>query len=76
MRILIDTNIFIYRENDHILPNDLQILLNVLNQLEIKLLIHPDSIKEIMRDLNEERKNIALSKLNTYLTRLSQKSKK
>lgn len=68
MRILIDTNIFIYRENDHILPENLQVLLKVLNQLEIKLLIHPYSIKEIMGDLNEERKNIALSKLKTYPT--------
>lgn len=66
MRILIDTNIFIYRENNHILPKNLQNLLKILSQLKIEILIHPDSIEEIKRDTDNNRQNIALSKLNTY----------
>jgi predicted nucleic acid-binding protein len=66
MRILIDTNIFIGRENDHVLSNELQVLLKILNSKQIEILIHPKSIEEIKRDANISRKNIALSKLNTY----------
>ena len=66
MRILIDTNIFIGRENDHVLSDELQALLKILNSKQIEILIHPKSIEEIERDSNITRKNIALSKLNTY----------
>lgn len=66
MRILIDTNIFIYREDYHILPSNLIMLLQILNRSKIEILIHPKSIKDIKRDFNEDRKNVVLSKLNTY----------
>ncbi|MCK5643704.1 MAG: hypothetical protein KAJ19_23085, partial [Gammaproteobacteria bacterium] len=66
MRILIDTNIFIGRENDHILSDELQALLKILNSKQIEILIHPKSFEEIKRDSNISRKNISLSKLNTY----------
>ncbi|TFH40961.1 MAG: hypothetical protein E4G94_08705, partial [ANME-2 cluster archaeon] len=66
MRILIDTNIFIGRENDHVLSDELQALLKILNSKQIEILIHPKSFEEIKRDSNISRKRIALSKLNTY----------
>lgn len=66
MRILIDTNIFIYRENEHVLPVNLEKLLKILNILNVKTLVHPKSIEELKRDLNEDRKKVALSKINTY----------
>ncbi len=66
MRILIDTNIFIYREDYNIIPENLQKLLKILNRLKTELLIHPKSIEEIHRDLNEDRKKVVLSKINTY----------
>jgi len=67
MRILIDTNVFIYRENDHVLTDELQHLLKILNSSQdIEILIHPETVEEIKRDQNEDRKSIALSKLNTY----------
>lgn len=66
MRILIDTNIFIGRENDHILSDGLQTLLNILNKGQNEILIHPESFAEIKRDSNIDRMNISLSKLNTY----------
>lgn len=67
MRIIIDTNIFIYRENNHILSDELQHLLKILNSSQInEILIHPKIVEEINRDLNENRKKISISKLNTY----------
>jgi predicted nucleic acid-binding protein len=33
MRVLLDTNILIYREDNHILPSDLQELHKILNDL-------------------------------------------
>ena len=66
MRVLIDTNIFIHRENYHVLPRNLQELLRILNVLRVEILVHPRSIDEIKRDRNEARKKIALSKIHTY----------
>jgi len=66
MRILIDTNIFIERENFHVIPENLRELLRILNTLSARILIHPKSIDEIKRDGNEERRKICLSKIQTY----------
>jgi hypothetical protein len=63
---LIDTNIFIHRENYHQVPETIQKLSRTLTILKIEVLIHPESIGEIKRDPNEERKEIALSKIYTY----------
>ena len=66
MRILIDTNIFIYREDDRVLSSNLQNVLKTLNSLKVKILLHPKSIEEIKRDRNEDRKKVMLSKIHTY----------
>ena len=66
MNILIDTNIFIYREDYHIIPENLQNLLKILNSSKVEILIHPKSIEELHRDHNEDRKKVVLSKINTY----------
>ena len=66
MRILIDTNIIIYRENDHIVPAVLQDLLKSCSRLKFDILIHPKSVEELKKDTNEDRQKIALSKINTY----------
>ena len=66
MRVLLDTNIFIYRETDHVISNDLQQLLSVLNRIKAELLIHPQSLEEIRRDRNEKRKAVMLSKIGAY----------
>jgi predicted nucleic acid-binding protein len=66
MRILIDTNIFIYRENYHIIPSNLQSLLKTLNDLVVQILVHPLSVHEIEKDRNHERREITLSKIKTY----------
>ena len=38
MRILIDTNIFIYREDDRVLSSTLEELLRTLNTLKVEIL--------------------------------------
>jgi hypothetical protein len=66
VRILIDTNIFIGRENNSVVPLDLQELLKLLALLRTEVLIHPKSVDEIENDPNEKRKRISLSKLEVY----------
>jgi len=66
MRVLLDTNIFIYRENDHVISSDLQQLLSVLNKLKTELLIHPLSLEEIRGDQDTRRQAIMLSKIGAY----------
>jgi len=66
MRVLIDTNIFIHRENDHIISYDLQQLLSVLNKLKTELLIHPLSLEEIKGDQDTRRQAVMLSKVGAY----------
>ena len=66
MRILIDTNIFISREDFGIIPGNLQELLKILNNMGLQVLIHPSSIQEIKKDKNKEREKVILSKISTY----------
>jgi len=66
MRVLFDTNIFIYREDNNIVEEDLQELLRLLNELGCSLVIHPLSIEEINKDKDQERKKVILSKLKSY----------
>jgi len=58
MRLLTDTNIFIYREDSRVIPSNLQSLLKSLNELAVEILVHPLLVREIERDKNEERKAI------------------
>ena len=66
MRVLLDTNIFIYREADHVISNDLQQLLSVLNRIKAEILIHPLSLEELRRDRNKKRQAVMLSKIGAY----------
>jgi len=66
MRILIDTNIFIYREDYRELPAHLDELMRVLNIQKATLLIHPLSVEELARDSDVRRRAVALSKSKAY----------
>ena len=55
MRILLDTNIIISRENNKIIDEDLQILLRIINKLKLNIVLHPKSIEDIKRDKDENR---------------------
>jgi predicted nucleic acid-binding protein len=66
MRILIDTNIFIERETDAILSENLQRLMRLLNEIHASIVIHPLSHQEIEGNKDEKRKQVMLSKIKTY----------
>lgn len=66
MRILLDTNIIIHREDDKILSDKLQSLMKTISALNENILVHPLSIDDIKNDNNFNRKEIILSKIKSY----------
>ena len=66
MRILLDTNIFIYREDDHVLTDNMQKLLLTFQKIKAEILIHPLSVEELKKDKNKERQKVSLSKIRAY----------
>lgn len=67
MRILLDTNIYIYREDNHTVRSDLQDMLRRAEENGDTLLYHPSSKIDIQNDRDEERKKILLSKIAAYV---------
>ena len=68
MRTLIDTNVFIYREDNQVLAANLSELLKMISSLQMTILVHPKSLEEIGNDKDSRRREIALSKIRAYLT--------
>jgi hypothetical protein len=66
MRILIDTNIFISRETDQVLSDNLQDLSKLLGEIGAVQLIHPLSVIEIERNPDPQKKKVMLSKIRAY----------
>ncbi len=66
MRVLLDTNILIGREDPKIPPQGLTDLLRLLNENNVVLLVHPASIRELERDPNVERRGLVLAKTRSY----------
>ena len=66
MRILLDTNIIISREDYDVLDDDLNILFNIINELNVEILVHPKSSVDLLHDKDKKRKEIILSKFKTY----------
>ena len=66
MRILLDTNILIVREDDRIISKEIQQLFKILNEIRAEVIIHPASIKDVERDKNEQRRKVMLSKIEAY----------
>jgi len=66
MRVLIDTNILIYREDYHELDARIQRLFSILEQIGAEVFIHPRTIEEINHDSDEKRKKIIDSKIGAY----------
>lgn len=67
MRLLLDTNILILRENYHTIPEHIQTLYNIVERLKYQRVIHPLSIKEIKKDCNTDRQKANLSKIEAYI---------
>ena len=66
MYVLIDTNIFISREADRITPTNLTKLESTLKKNNVNIIIHPLAIVEVSNYENENRRKIALSKIEAY----------
>ncbi|UWG49283.1 PIN domain containing protein (plasmid) [Halalkaliarchaeum sp. AArc-CO] len=66
MKILIDTNIFIHREDDDIVPETLRKLERALKEAKHDILIHPLSEQEIRGDNNTKRRKKNVSRIETY----------
>jgi rRNA-processing protein FCF1 len=66
MRVLIDTNIFIYREDDHVISDDLQRLLSIMQNSAVTILVHPLSVEDLEEDPDKERMSVMLSKVRAY----------
>lgn len=66
MKVLIDTNVFIRREEDEILSDDLQTLEQELKQSTGGPWLHPKSVSEIMNDPNPSRRRKAESRAESY----------
>jgi hypothetical protein len=66
LRVLLDTNVLIFREDDREIPDSIQRLMRALSQLKADVIIHPASKADIDRDRMEGRKRTMLSKLGTY----------
>ncbi len=46
MHLLIDTNIFIYREDDRIINQNVSNLFGLLNEISVDVFIHPASVAD------------------------------
>ncbi|HCY18978.1 TPA: hypothetical protein HA281_02195 [Candidatus Woesearchaeota archaeon] len=66
MRIVIDTNILISREQNTVLSSELQELLRLIDEGGHQLVVHPLSLKELVKDKDEERRKVNLSKVGAY----------
>ena len=67
MRILLDTNILILRENYHVIPDNVAKLMKLLTGLETcSIHVHPLSVEEIKKDKNLERQAINSKKISAY----------
>ena len=66
MNVLIDTNIFIYREDHQVVPSSLSSLLRLFEENSVIILVHPMSKEDVRRDSDAARKEISSSKLSVY----------
>ena len=64
--ILLDTNIIIYREDNNVIEDKIQRLSKILNKPEFHTFVHENSFKDINNDKNISRREIVLSKMNSY----------
>ena len=66
MKVLIDTNIIIRREDNTIISQELAEFFKLVDIANISCYVHPASIEDINKDKNEERRKITLSKIKVY----------
>lgn len=65
-KVLIDTNIIIHLEDNKEIDAKYSEMTRICSEYGIHIYIHESSYQDILRDKNEERKKISLSKLEKY----------
>jgi hypothetical protein len=55
MHLLVDTNVFIYREDDRVISQNVSDLFSLLHEIPVELFIHPASVLlcGLFKQLNE-----------------------
>jgi len=66
MDVLVDTNILIHREDDDIVPESLRDLERELRDAGHRILVHPESAREIYQDPDEDRRESTESRIDAY----------
>lgn len=66
MRVLLDTNILIPREDFAVVPSSVQRLLVNLSASKVQMLVHPLSLTDLSHDRNDERRQVVSSKISSY----------
>lgn len=66
MNILIDTNIFIYRDVNDYVFEDMAELSAILSKIGVSLFVHPASNEDLSHDKNQKRKVSNLTKIKKY----------
>jgi hypothetical protein len=66
MHLLLDTNIFIYREDDRVISQNVSDLFGLLQKIPVDVFIHPASSADIRRDADQKRRDVMLSKIGAY----------
>jgi len=66
MNILVDTDILLSIESDHMIHRHLSEVLRIINELHCRIVIHPSTVKEIEEDQDIPNKMILLSKIKKY----------
>ena len=66
MRLLADTNIFIFLEENEVLSKSVADLARLTHSNGHKLMVHPASLEDIRRDSDSERQKINESKIRKY----------
>jgi len=68
MRILVDTNFLIDREDNKVLSSDIKELSRIFQKEEITVLVHPLSKEEIGKYEDKDKRDVSLSKIGAYQT--------
>ncbi len=66
MRVLLDTNILIHREDAKPVSEELGELLRLMSESGAMPMVHPLSVIELQKDANESRRMLTLSKIAAY----------
>jgi predicted nucleic acid-binding protein/L-amino acid N-acyltransferase YncA len=66
MRVLLDTNLLIEREDPRIPQSGLPDLLRLLAENGVQVMVHQESVAELRRDQNAARRELTLAKTQAY----------